>query len=124
MAKPIFKIGDIDYTEYVEKMEPTRNDLDADGSGRDTTTGKMMRTRIADKLQWQITMLRMPEDKAVALQKAMRTAFFTATTLDPRTGSQRESRYYVASVPFGAQVYDRYSGKTYYAGMAFQITEE
>lgn len=124
MAEPILKIAGVDYTEYVESMEPTRNDLDADGSGRDVTSGAMFRTRITDKLQWQIKMLRMPEDKATALQKAMQAAFFQATTLDPRTNTQRTLSYYTASVPFGAQVYDRYKKKVYYDGLSFQITEK
>ena len=49
--KPIFKIGKNDYTAFLAEdgLAPVRNDLDADGSGRNLLDGLMYRTRIAQK---------------------------------------------------------------------------
>ena len=35
MAKPTLTINNHDYAAYIEELSPSRNDLDADGSGRD-----------------------------------------------------------------------------------------
>ena len=43
--KPIFKIGEHDYTAFLEKLSPVKNDLDADGSGRNILDGLMYRSR-------------------------------------------------------------------------------
>lgn len=49
--KPIFKIGKNDYTAFLAEdgLAPVRNDLDADGSGRNLLDGLMYRARIAQK---------------------------------------------------------------------------
>lgn len=49
--KPIFKIGEHDYTVFLAEdgLAPVRNDLDADGSGRNLLDGLMYRARIAEK---------------------------------------------------------------------------
>lgn len=49
--------------------------------------------------------------------------FFSATLLDPDAGRYLTKTYYCANRPFGAQRYDKTTKKTYYVGMAFNMTE-
>ena len=50
--KPIFKIGVHDYTDYVETLKPTANDIDKDGAGRNLLNGLMYRKKIGTKGKW------------------------------------------------------------------------
>ena len=123
MAQPILSINGHDYAPYVEELTPTRNDLDADGSGRDVQTGLMYRTRIATKQKWDVKMLRLDEATHKQLLSDISGVFFDATVLDPTTGATATKTFYTSSVPFGAQRYDKEDGKPYYSGMSFSMTE-
>lgn len=123
MAQPVLIINGHDYAEYIEELTPSRNDLDADGSGRDVQSGLMIRTRIATKQKWDVKMLRLPEAVHKQLLADISPVFFQATTIDPNTGAQATRTYYTSSVPFGAQRYDRESGAPFYSGMTFSMTE-
>ena len=114
MAEPVLIINGHDYARYVESLELSRNDLDADGSGRDVQTGLMYRTRIATKLKAEVKLLRLTD---------IAEAFYSATVLDPATGERTTRTFYTSSVPYGAQRYDRRTGAPYYDGMAFSMTE-
>ena len=123
MAKPTLTINGHDYAEYVIELSPSRNDLDADGSGRDVQTGKMYRTRIAIKQKWEVKMARLSESVHRQLLADIKPAFYSATILDPNTGATATKTFYTSSVPFGAQRYDKDSGAPYYDGMTFSMTE-
>lgn len=123
MARPILRINGHDYTEYVEEMTPSSNDLDADGSGRDIQTGEMFRTKITDKQKWTVKMLRLPEDVHTRLASDLREQYYSATVLDPETNSQQTKTFYTSSRPFGVQRYNKRKNTTYYDGMQFNMTE-
>lgn len=123
MAKPTLTINNHDYAAYIEELTPSRNDLDADGSGRDVQTGEMFRTRIATKQKWDVKMLRLGEDIHKQLLADIGGVYYQATVLDPVTGAQATKTFYTSSVPFGAQRYDKESGKPYYDGVTFSMTE-
>lgn len=123
MAKPVLIINGHDYAEYIEELTPSRNDLDADGSGRDVQTGLMYRTRIATKQKWDVKMIRLSQSLHMQLLSDISGVYFNITVLDPTTGAQATKNVYVSSVPFGAQRYDKDSGEPYYSGMSFSLTE-
>ena len=123
MAKPVLIIGGHDYAPYVEELNLSRNDLDADGSGRDVRTGEMFRTRIATKLKAEVKLLRIGEAVHRRLLADISGVFYSATVLDPATGAQTTRTFYTSSVPFGAQRYDRETGAPFYDGMSFSMTE-
>ena len=124
MAAPVLIINGHDYAPYIEELIPGRNDLDADGSGRDVQTGEMFRTRIAVKQKWDVKMLRLSETIHRQLLADIAPAFFAATVLDPNTGATATKNFYTSSVPFGAQRYDRNTGAPVYDGMTFSMTEK
>ena len=124
MAAPVLIINGHNYAAYVEELTPSRNDLDADGSGRDVQTGEMFRTRIAVKQKWDVKLLRLSEAIHRQLLADIAPAYFTATVLDPTTGAQATKTFYTSSVPFGAQRYDKGSGAPVYDGMSFSMTEK
>lgn len=123
MAKPVLIINGHDYAPYIEELTPSRNDLDAEGSGRDVQTGLMYRTRIGTKQKWEVKMLRLTEAIHKQLIADINPVFYQATVIDPTTGQQATKTVYTSTVPFGAQRYDRDSGTPVYDGMTFSMTE-
>lgn len=123
MAAPCLIINGHDYAQYIEELTPSRNDLDAEGSGRDVQTGTMYRTRIGTKQKWEVKMLRLSEAIHRQLLADINPVFFNITVLDPTTGAQATKNVYTSTVPFGAQRYDRESGAPVYDGMTFSLTE-
>lgn len=123
MAKPVLIINGHDYAPYIEELTPSRNDLDADGSGRDVQTGLMYRTRIGTKLKVEVKMLRLSEAIHKQLLADINPVFYQATVIDPTTGAAATKTFYTSTVPFGAQRYDRSTGAPCYDGMSFSMTE-
>lgn len=123
MAKPVLIINGHDYAAYVESLELSRNDLDAEGSGRDVQTGEMFRTRIAVKLKAEVKLLRLQQPIMAQLAADISAAFYNATVVDPATGTQVTKNFYTSTVPFGAQRYNRETGAPYYDGVSFSMTE-
>jgi len=121
--QPIFKINDHDYTKYLdaEGLKPTSNDLDADGSGRNLLDGLMYRTRIATKLKWTVTFLRMSADVLAQLLADLDSDFIQVTMLDAKANRYVERSYYCATINQGIQRY--VGGQTVYDGVTFNLTE-
>ena len=113
-----------DYTAYVEALSPVRNDLDADGSGRNLLDGKMYRTRIAQKQKWNVKFLPLPELIMKQLAEDMDPEYVNITLLDPKTNTVITKTYYTATLNYGAQRYDRGRDITVYEGCSFDITEQ
>ena len=145
MSQPLLRIFSLngqtlvfshDYTQYVAELAPSRNDLDADGSGRDVKTGIMKRTPIAMKYKVDVQMLPLEEtlhtqlcrdlmyrnpDSHTNLDKP--DAFITVTVLDPATNTQSSKTVYISNVNYGSQLFRPSENKTYYYGMSFSLTE-
>ena len=123
MAMPVLTINGHNYAQYIEELTPTRNDLDAEGSGRDVQTGLMYRTRIGTKQKWDVKLLRLTEAIHKQLIADISPVFYQATVIDPTTGASATKTFYTSTVPFGAQRYDKETGKPVYDGMTFSMTE-
>ena len=123
MAKPVLIINGHDYAAYTQELNISRNDLDADGSGRDVTTGLMYRTIVATKLKADVKLLRIRQAIMARLAADLAGDYYSATVLDPATGAQVTKTFYTSAVPFGAQRYDKESGAPYYDGVTFSMTE-
>ena len=121
--KPIFKIGDHDYTEFVAELKPVRNDLDAEGSGRNLLDGTMFRTRIAQKDKWSVSFLKLPELIMKSIAEDINPEFVQITMLDPKTNRALEKTYYTSTLTYGSQRYDKCRNLTYYEGYSFDLTE-
>ena len=83
--RPTLIINRHDYSALAEEINPTWNDLDADGSGRDIHSGLMYRNKITSKLQLTVTMLDMYEDDVRRLSQDLEPQYVDATVLDPVT---------------------------------------
>lgn len=118
---PVFIVNGHDYTEYIQEIKPSRNDLDADGSGRNLLNGLMYRKRISSKAKLSVSFLRLDEDMMEQLEQDMWPEYINATTLDPRTNSQVTRTYYTSTINNGVQRY--IGGHTVYDGVSFDITE-
>jgi len=123
MAKPVLIINGHDYAAWVESLELSRNDLDAEGSGRDVQTGTMHRTRVASKLKAEVKLLRLQQATMQQLLADLSGVFYSATVVDPATGARATKSFYTATVPFGAQRFNKETGAPYYDGVSFSMTE-
>ncbi len=121
--RPILIIDNLDITNYVSELKPVKNDLDADGSGRDIQTGTMYRTKITDKMTWEVSLLRIPEYVATSLFGKLNNTYYNATILDPGTNTQQTKTFYTSSVPFGVQKYIKSDNITVYDGVSFSMIE-
>lgn len=121
--KPQFKIGNHDYTAFVEELSPVRNDLDADGSGRNLLDGLMYRNRIAQKDKWNVKFLKLPELIMKSIAEDINPEYAQITMLDPKTNRILTKTYYTSTLTYGAQRYDKSRGITYYEGCTFDMTE-
>ena len=121
--RPILIIDNLDITNYVSELKPVKNDLDADGSGRDIQTGTMYRTKITDKMTWEVSLLRIPESVATSLFGKLNNTYYNATILDPGTNTQQTKTFYTSSIPFGVQKYIKSDNITVYDGVSFSMIE-
>lgn len=123
--KPICKIGSHDYTEYVEELAPSDNDLDKEGSGRNVLNGLMHRTWIATKEKWTLKFLDLDEKVMSRLLKDMHANhnYVKATFLDAETNKHLTKTYYCATINKGVQRYNRVEKYTFYEGVTFSLTE-
>lgn len=123
--KPIFKIGKNDYTAFLAEdgLAPVRNDLDADGSGRNLLDGLMYRTRIAQKDKWTVKFNRIPELIVKSIAADINPEYVEITMLDPKSNRRITKTYYTSTLTYGVQRYDRSQNLTYYEGCTFNITE-
>lgn len=123
VLKPTLTINSHDYTDYIEELTPTLNELDADGSGRDVKTGLMYRTLIATKQKYDVKMLRLTQSLMQQLIADISPVYYQATITNPATGSQVTKSFYTSTIPCGSQRYDKDSGAPYYSGVSFSMTE-
>ena len=123
--KPIFKIGNHDYTKYLleDGLKPSRNDLDSEESGRDLVTGYMYRSRIAVKKKWTVSFCRLSSDIMSQLINDMDKTFVQITMLDSKTKTQTIKTYYTSTINEGIQRYIKSSDTVVYDGVTFDITE-
>ena len=122
-VKPVLLINSHDYAGYVQELNMSRNDLDADGSGRDVQTGEMIRTRVAIKMKVSVKMLRLEQTTMQQLLSDISGEYYTAKVVSAATGGQVEKTFYTSTVNYGAQRYNKETKKPYYDGVTFDMTE-
>ena len=79
-----------DYTHYVdgEGMQIEKNDIDAEGAGRNILDGKMYRNRLAQKYKVTVKFLPLPSSVVSALSADLSAdEFVDIKILDPETAS-------------------------------------
>ena len=123
MLPPVFIINNRDYAKYIAEdgLKPTRNDLDADGSGRNILNGLMYRKRIATKLKWTVSFNRLDADTMNAIENAMAPEYVSITLLEPKGNRYVQRTYYCSTINNGVQ--RQIGDETYYDGVTFDIIE-
>ena len=121
--QPKFVVNGHDYTMYLAEdgLKPSKNDLDADGSGRDLINGLMYRKKITSKLKWTVSFNRLTAAIMAQLQSDMDSEYVTVTMLEPKTNAYNSRSYYCSTINGGVQRH--IGGVTYYDGATFDITE-
>lgn len=123
--KPIMKINNHDYTAFLAEdgLKPVRNDLDADGSGRNLLDGLMYRSRLTSKQKWTVKFNRVPELIVKSISDDLDNDFVQIMFLNPATNSHVTKPFYTSTLDYGNQKYDRSDNLTYYDGCTFNMTE-
>ena len=121
--KPVFKIGNHDYAEYIEELVPARNDLDSGDSGRNLLNGLMYRNRITQKDTWTVKCLRLSEQTMLSLSTDLKPVYVQVTMLNPATNTVTTKSYYTATLSYGTQRYNKSKNIVYYEGCSFTLTE-
>lgn len=116
---------EFDLAPFLMELKPSRNDLDADGSGRDVIDGYFYRERIADKIKLQLKFWPLDEDEMRQIGAILYDQYLDLTYLDPRTNQYRRSDFYASTFDYGTQMSHK-QGNSYvteYVGAALNITE-
>ncbi|MBQ7670552.1 MAG: hypothetical protein IJS45_07520 [Clostridia bacterium] len=123
--RPVFKIGTHDYTTFLaaDGLSPVNNDLDADGSGRNLLDGLMYRARIAQKEKWAVKFNRLPELIMKSIAEDINGEYTDVTLLNPKLNRVITKTYYISTLTYGTQRYDKSKNETYYDGCTFNMTE-
>lgn len=123
--KPVFKINNKDFTKWVADggLKPTRNDLDADNSGRNLLSGLMHRKRITDKEKWSVEFSRMPASVLSEIEEEIYGSgnYYKATFVNTRKNKIMTKTFYTSTINEGAQLYR--DGGIVYEGVNFNLTE-
>ena len=113
-----------DYTQYVEDLNIVHNDIDAEGSGRDVKTGKMNRTRIAQKHTLTVKLIQVSQSVARTIFHDLENATWLGVIYQsPCSNALATKNFYCSSVNFGSQRYIRERDQTVYQGMNFKLIE-
>lgn len=122
--RPIFKIGDHDYTAFlaVDGLSPTRNSMDGPSAGRDIIDGYMERALIGQKWKWVTKFNRLPDVIMRSIAEDTNRDFVQITFLCPEANRYVTRTFYNATLNCGTQKWDRWQG-TYYDNCTFDVTE-
>ena len=117
-----------DFSEFVSELQIQHNDIDGEKAGRDKCTGKMVRVFKTNKHTLNIKMVnRLPQSVAnkvfAQIYSTSDRQSFYAYYQGPCGDGLRRRNFYCSTINFGAQRYDRATGKCYYDGMNFNIIE-
>lgn len=93
--KFVFKINGVDMLPYIEQggIEVKRNDIDAEGSGRETMDATMHRSRIAIKDEMSISCMPLPQEKAEIVLNVILPEWVEVEYTHPRKGIVYETMY-------------------------------
>ena len=100
MANVVFKINNVDFSDCIEEggLKWQRNDLDADGSGRDLS-GLMNRDRVATKIRLDVTTIPLKTARLSQLLQAIYPKSVQVTYTDPQAGTTLTKKMYSNSNP-------------------------
>ena len=121
--QPRFIVNGHDYTLYLaaDGLKPSKNDLDADGSGRNLIDGTMYRKKIASKLKWSVSFNRLTATIMAQLHSDMDNEYVSISLLEPKTNTYITRTYYCSTINNGIQ--RSIGGEVVYDGVTFDITE-
>ena len=104
MAEVVYIIDNVDFSDLVEEGGLTweRNDLDAEGTGRDLN-GDMLRDRTTTKVTLKVTTIPLTTEEISLLLQAIYPQTHKVIYTDPQEGGAVEKTFYVAKCPATCQ---------------------
>ncbi|KAF5040700.1 hypothetical protein DSECCO2_530700 [anaerobic digester metagenome] len=114
-----FKVGGVEYIQYVVSMRWSRNDLDDEDSGR-TLDGTMQRSRIVIKRKLAVNLKVLKQSEMEVLTAAIEPEFIDITFLDPQLGEVTKT-FYGSTVESGILFFR--NDEAYWEGTTFNLVE-
>lgn len=121
--RPKLIISSNDLAPYIEELGIQINDLDADGSGRSITDGKMYRTRVARKVKLDVKLMPLDETELSLISSIISPTYVNVLYLNPLTNEETTGEFYCSSINYGNQLYHNSESTTYYYDGSFSLTE-
>ncbi len=122
MANIVYKINNVDFSDVLEEggLVWERNDLDAEGTGRDLN-GDMLRDRTTTKVTLKVSTIPLTTERISQLLQAIYPQTAQITYLDPQAGTALVKTMYVAKCPATCQ--RQYGDTQLWDGVSFSHIE-
>lgn len=113
-----------DLTPYIaaQGLKWSRNDIDAQNSGRDTQDGLMHRKRVSQKKRLDITCRPLLQSELTAVLQAIDPQWLQVKYWDALAGAEVTKKMYTSTVP--ASFYFDDGIRQYWTGVEFPLIEE
>lgn len=113
-----------DLTPYIaaQGLKWSRNDIDAENSGRDTQDGLMHRKRVSQKIRLDITCKPLLLNELNTVLNAIEPEWLSVRYYDPKSNATVTKKMYTSTVPAAFYFDDGIS--QYWTGIEFPLIEE
>lgn len=114
----------VDVTHWLKDQgfKWSRNDIDAQNSGRDTQDGVMHRRRVRSPKRYDLTCRPLTQQELSSLLTLIDYEWLSVRAYDPKTMTKVTKKMYVSTVP-ATFFYDD-GLRQYWTGVSFNIIEE
>lgn len=113
-----------DITPYIaaQGLKWSRNDIDAQNSGRDTQDGLMHRKRVSQKIRLDITCRPLLQEELTILLNAIEPQWLKVRYYDPKANAKVTKTMYTSTVP--ASFFFDDGIRQYWTGVEFPLIEQ
>lgn len=120
-----FVIDGVDITPYIayRGVKWQRSDVDAEGSGRSTLDGTLLRNRVATKRRLDVTCIPLTTEQAKLVLTLIMPEWVEVTYTDPQIGEDVTKTMYSNNNPASFLI-RKPDGTDYWDGISFPLTEQ
>lgn len=133
--------GEFDLTPHIMELNPSHEDIDAEGSGRDvegsgSDAARMQRKYLNEKHTYVVKLWPVQQDVVTKMYRHMhrwgdtehpynKYPYYNARVRLPCTGSVPDPapEFYTSSINYGSQVFDKNTGQCKYYGVTFNAIQ-
>lgn len=120
-----FVINGVDITPYIayRGVKWQRSDVEAEGSGRSTLDGGLLRNRVATKRRLDVTCIPLTTEQAKQILTLIMPEWVEVTYTDPQVGGDVTKTMYSNNNPASFLI-SKPDGTDYWDGISFPLVEQ